>query len=163
MNKLVTSLVFMLSVFIANAQPQNQQTEINTLAQKVDSLEHELSYLNLNYELSMLKLSLNTSTNEMYAKTIAIQLDLYNRNFNSNLGDGYKNYYDACVYQKESFDDLLETKKKYFALKIMTYPYTENELKVLKASYLTVGTAYDTFKQTLDLLKISIDMYRELM
>ena len=50
MNKFLCSLVFVLSFSSVHAQSNDSQKEIQTLVQRVDSLEHELSYLKLTYE-----------------------------------------------------------------------------------------------------------------
>ena len=81
-----TLLVLVLSIFSVNAQSQNSQEKMQTLVQRVDSLEHELSYLKLSYELSTLNSDITLFSNEINIKTLEIQLDLYNRNFNSQLG-----------------------------------------------------------------------------
>ena len=86
MNKFLCSLVFVLSFSSVHAQSNDSQKEIQTLVQRVDSLEHELSYLKLTYELNTLNSDITMFANEVYTKSIAIQLDLYNRNFNSKLG-----------------------------------------------------------------------------
>lgn len=52
MNKFLCSLVFVLSFSSVHAQSNDSQKEIQTLVQRVDSLEHELSYLKLTYELN---------------------------------------------------------------------------------------------------------------
>ena len=82
MNKFLCSLVFVLSFSSVHAQSNDSQKEIQTLVQRVDSLEHELSYLKLTYELNTLNSDITMFANEVYTKSIAIQLDLYNRNFN---------------------------------------------------------------------------------
>ena len=60
-----TLLVLVLSIFSVNAQSQNSQEKMQTLVQRVDSLEHELSYLKLTYELSTLNSDMTLFTNEI--------------------------------------------------------------------------------------------------
>lgn len=161
MNRFLCSLVFVLSFFGAHAQSQSSLEEIQTLAQKVDSLEHELSYLRLTYELSSLNSDILMFKNEIYTKSVEIQLQLYNRNFNSELGDAYRRYYESCQYRKQSFTELIEAKKKFFILKVMTYPYTESELGMFKTSYSVINDAYDVLEDSMDFLKVTIDAYNE--
>ena len=59
-----TLLVLVLSIFSVNAQSQNSQEEMQTLVQRVDSLEHELSYLKLTYELNTLNSDMKLFLNE---------------------------------------------------------------------------------------------------
>ena len=163
MNKFLCFLVFVLSSFSVHAQSQDSREEIQILTQRVDSLEHELSYLKLTYELNTLNSDITIFANEVYTKSIAIQLDLYNQNFNSVLGDSYQRYYDSCQRKKQSMSELIEAKKTFFTLKVITYPYTESELKTLMASYNVINDAFDTLKSSMDVLKITIDTYNKLL
>lgn len=163
MNKIFCFLVFVLSIFSVHAQSQNSQEEIQILAQKVDSLEHELSYLKLTYELNTLNSDITMFANEVYAKSIAIQLDLYNRNFNSALGNSYQRYYEACESKKQSMSELVEAKKTLFTFKVITFPYTESELKTLMASYNVIDGLFNTLKTSMDVLKIALDAYNKFL
>ena len=160
MNKFLCLLVFMLSCISVHAQSQDSQEEMQTLVHRVDSLEHELSYLKLTYELNTLNSDITIFANEVYTKYIAIKLDLYNRNFSSKLGDSYQRYYESCQSKKQQISELIEAKKIWFTFKIITYPYSENELNTLKASYNVIDKAYDSLEISMDLLKIIIDAYR---
>ena len=101
--------------------------------------------------------------NEVYTKSIAIQLDLYNRNFNSKLGDAYQQYYETCQRKKQSISELIEAKKTLYLIKVITYPYSESELKTLKASYNVINDAYDSLGKSMELLEIVIDTYNKFL
>ena len=154
-----TLLVLVLSIFSVNAQSQNSQEKMQTLVQRVDSLEHELSYLKLSYELSTLNSDITLFSNEINIKTLEIQLDLYNRNFNSQLGYEYQRYYKACQEKKQSISKLIEAKKTLFVLKVITYPFSESEMNALKASYNVIDNAYESIESSMELLKIVVDAY----
>ena len=154
-------LVLVLSVFSVNAQSQDSQEVMQTLVQRVDSLEHELSYLRLTYELSTLNSDMTLFSNKMDTKSLEIQLNLYNRNFNSQLGYVYQQYYKACQDQKQSISELIEAKKTFFVLKVITYPFSEREMNTLKASYNLIDNAYELIGKSMDLLKIVIDAYNK--
>lgn len=163
MNKFLCSLVFVLSFSSVYAQSNDSQKEIQTLVQRVDFLEHELSYLRLTYELNTLNSDITMFANEVYTKSIAIQLDLYNRNFNSKLGDAYQQYYETCQRKKQSISELIEAKKTLYLIKVITYPYSESELKTLKASYNVINDAYDSLGKSMELLEIVIDTYNKFL
>lgn len=163
MRKFLFFLVCVLSSISIQAQSQDSQMEIHALVHRVDSLEHELSYLKLTYELYTLNSDITIFANEVYTKSIAIQLDLYNRNFNSKLGQSYQQYYESCLHKKQFIYRLIEVKKKFFTLKVITYPYTESELNTLMASYNVIDDSFDTLEHSMSILKITIDAYKELM
>ena len=161
MNKFLFFLAFVLISFSVHAQSQDPGEDIQKLVYKVDSLEHELSYLKLTYELSVLNSDMTMFTNGVNIKTIEIQLNLYNRIFNSQLGDMYQQYYEACQHRKQSISELIEVKKTFLGLKVLTYPYTENELNVLMQQHDQVNSAYETLERSMDLLKVTVDAYNE--
>ena len=151
MNKFLCSLVFVLSFSSVHAQSNDSQKEIQTLVQK------------LTYELNTLNSDITMFSNEVYTKSIAIQLDLYNRNFNSKLGDAYQQYYETCQRKKQSISELIEAKKTLYLIKVITYPYSESELKTLKASYNVINDAYDSLGKSMELLEIVIDTYNKFL
>lgn len=160
MNKFLCFLIFVLSFFSVHAQSQDSQEKVQILIQRVDSLEHELSYLKLTYELNMLNSDISIFTNEVYSKSIGIQLNLYTRNFDSRLYESYEDYYESCQSKKKSISELIEAKKELFALKVITYPYTKSELKTLMTSYNVINDAYNALEHSMNLLKITIDAYK---
>ena len=137
-------LVLVLSVFSVNAQSQDSQEVMQTLVQRVDSLEHELSYLKLTYELSTLNSDMTLFSNAMDIKSLEIQLNLYN-----------------SQDKKQSISELIEAKKTFFVLKVITYPFSESEMNTLKASYNVIDNAYESIGNSMDLLKIVIDAYNK--
>lgn len=156
-----TLLVLVLSVFSVNAQSQNSQEKMQTLVQRVDSLEHELSYLKLTYELSTLNSDMTLFSNAINIKSLDIQLNLYNRNFNSQLGYAYQRYYKSCQERKQSISELIEAKKTFFVLKVITYPFSESEMNTLKTSYNVIDNAYKSIETSMELLKIFVDAYNK--
>lgn len=160
---LIITIVIALSNIFAQAQSTGNQDESQSLIQRVDSLEHELSYLKLTYELSTLNSDIIMFSNEVYTKSISIQLDLYNQNFDRRLGEAYKRYYESCLHRQESFSELIEAKQTFFAVKVLTYPYTELELNTLMASYNVIKDAYNSLESSMNLLKLSIETYQKYM
>lgn len=159
MEKILCLIVFMLSCFTIHAQSQNQQEEIKALVQRVDSLEHELSYLKLSYDLNALNTNMSMFANEVSIKSTDIQMNIVNREFYPAYSDMYQRYYEACQDQKQSFSSLIESTKRYYFLKVMTYPYSKVELDALEAKYGVIDRAYKTLEGRMGLLKLIIDKY----
>lgn len=82
-------------------------------------------------------------------------------NFDYKLYKAYKDNYEATKDKLLSYQDLIETKKTYFWLKIITYPYTEVEKKLLLSSYMTIDKGYSQLESSLKLMKICLDMYKD--
>ena len=163
MRKFLFFFAFVLSFISIQAQSQNSKKEVEVLVQRVDSLEHELSYLQLTYKLYTLNSDITMFANEVSTRSIQLQLDLYNRNLTSKLGNVYQQYYEACLDKKQSILGLVESTKKFLTLKVITYPYTESERNVLMASFKAIDSAYATLERSMSVLKIAVDAYKELM
>lgn len=161
MNKILCTLLLVLSFFSINAQAQVSQEEMQALVQRVDSLEHELAYLKLSCNLSDLKNDISIFTNNINATQLAIQTNFYHRNFNSKLGNAYQRNYKASLIRKQSISYLIDTLKSYFNFNISTHTYTETELATLKACFGSINAAYDSLEEAMSLLKITIDTYNE--
>ena len=50
-----------------------------------------------------------------------------------------------------------------YLIKVITYPYSESELKTLKASYNVINDAYDSLGKSMELLEIVIDTYNKFL
>ena len=75
----------------------------------------------------------------------------------------YQQYYETCQRKKQSISELIEAKKTLYLIKVITYPYSESELKTLKASYNVINDAYDSLGKSMELLEIVIDTYNKFL
>ena len=147
MNKILCLLAFSLSFLSVHAQSHNSQNDVQTLIHRVDSLEHELSYLKLTYELNAIKSEITIFANEVSSTSNSIQINLNNRTFYKELGDMYQKYFESCQYRKQSISENIEANGKLLFLKIATYSYTESELKILKGYYNVINNSYDALEK----------------
>ena len=121
----------MLFAFSANAQSQDDKQQMQVLSQRVDSLAHELSYLKLTYEINELNSDLIQFKDDVSITALNVQLNLYNRNFDRELGRAYQENLKSCENQRKSFDNLVKAKKDMFAISIHTLQFTDIELNIL--------------------------------
>lgn len=144
-------------------QTSNADDQFSQLSQKVDSLEHELSYMKLSYALDALNNDITMFNNKVYTKAIEIQLNIYTGNFDASLSEAYQKCFKSFINHKQSLYELIEAKKTFFAIKVYTYQYSELELDTLLASYNVINSAYEELESSMNLLKIAIDAYTKLM
>ncbi len=162
-------IVVLLCTPIAYAQKEGSfsmvapadSTKEVSLTQRIDSLEHELSYVKLSYELYALNNDLAVFRSDIGITTSAIRLNICERNFDYKLYKSYKDNYETSKEQLLSFQELIETKKTYFWLKITIYPYSETEKNLLLASYMKIDKGYSALESSLKLMKVCLDMYKE--
>ena len=144
-------------------QTSNADDQFSQLSQKVDSLEHELSYMKLSYALDALNNAITIFNNKVYTKAIEIQLNIYTGNFDAKLSEAYKKYFDACINEKQSLNELIEAKKTFFVVKVYSYQFSELELDTLLANYNVINSVYEELESSMNLLRITIDAYTKLM
>ena len=164
MNKIIISFIFALSFFTAQAVSQNDKKDISTisLSQKVDSIEHELSYLKMSYELSSLNNDITMFVNEIYTKSLAIQLNIQSRCLDRRLTKSYTEFYDSCKNKQNSISELITAKKTFFYLKYITSDFSKEESNVLLKSIDVIDSAYDSLVSSMSLLKVSLETYNSL-
>lgn len=163
MNKFLLSLVFVLSLFTIQAHAQDSREELQSLIHKVDSLEHELAYLKLSYELDRLNSNLSTFAHELHLKYSDIQINVLYQIFNSELANAYNKYYEVCQEKQLSSLSLIESVKEVYILSILTHQFSEDELNSLKARYDLIGYSYDSVCKTMEMLKIATEMYNNVL
>ena len=163
MNKLMCLLAFALSLFSVHAQTQKTENVLPVLTEKVDSLEHELAFLRLDYEIKTLNYDITMFADEMDAKSSAISLNLYTGNFDYRLKNAYSQNFESCLAKKQSMSELVKSKKRYIYARIMTYPYSDAELDMLMGGYRIIDKAWDSLEKSMDLLKVTLDAYSDSM
>lgn len=159
MNKFLYSILLVFSSFSVYAQSKDSIGEIQTLVQRVDSLEHELSYLKLIYELKTLNSDIAMLKSEIDIKSNSIQLFIYNKNFDTELYEVFQEYYKTSKRQKEAYLELINATKESFTIRIIANHFTEKELNVLMSSYKIISLSYDSLESSIKTLKFIIETY----
>lgn len=159
MYRILCTFVSLCFLFPIHAQSQAQQVELQALVSRVDSLEHELLYLKLRGESSTLITDIRMLTSDTQKQCLEIQLNLYNKNYDSRLENSYHRYYEVCESQMKKLSELAELKRTYCNLMIMTRPFSEEEKKFLMAGHQMVGEAFKTLGKSMEYLKSCIDIY----
>lgn len=163
MNKYFIVFIFFLSFFSLTVSAQNSLVEAKTLEQRVDSLERQMSYLKLSYELDLLNLELEAFKTSASLEATGVKLDIAIKNFNRKMLRVSRMSYDSSIRRKKSLSNLIEVKKEYFIAMVMVNAYTESELNVLNGKYDIIDSHFDALEKSLDYLKIALDIYEEMM
>ena len=165
MNRVVFSVILTLFLFLfpiqAFSQDKKEEADIITLLQKVDSIEHELSYLKMSCDLKNLISDISLFATEVYSKYLSIELNISNRNFGRRLGAGYEKYYESCMNRKKTIDESIVSQKKLYMAKYYASYFSKIESDILFASCNVIDEGYNTLEQSMNLLKIAIETYNE--
>ena len=157
---------FIVSIFLLSfttisifSQSTNNPIDVGELVQRVDSLEHELSYQKLTSEINSLNFEIQIFTNNVQCYSNTIKIDLYTCNFNSELATSYKNFYESCVSRRQAMADLIETREIYLTALITKKSFSIDELSYLMKLYRIQKQGYNTLNESVNLLKLIIDEY----
>lgn len=159
MNRILILSALILSFLSIQAQSTNHQAELQALTLKVDSLDHELAYLKVTYELNLLSSDMTMLKNEIYSRAIAIKLDIRARDFNSKIDNMNQELYDSFKNQIDSFHKLADAKKEYFFAMTTKYSFSESELRILTMGCERINLQFDQLEKTMDLFKTVVDYY----
>lgn len=159
MYKLFFTLVFVLSFTSIHAQAQDPQVEINALTQRVDSLEHDLTYLELCNKLSELDSDIKILTNEVTIKALGIKIDLFHNNVSSKLGSVYPSLYEGYQSNAESTKELIIKTATYCILKASVSNFTPSEKDYLESKIDILNTHFKSLEGSLKVFKIVMDEY----
>lgn len=134
---------------------------MQALVQKVDSLEHDLSYLKLKSNLDKINSDIAIFINEVDIKSLEIRLFNSNNIFISKLSDMYQQYYQACQRKQQAYHENIEATKLLFEQQLTKYPYSESEMDVLNKSSNVIDMSYESLEAAINFLKSAIDTYKE--
>lgn len=160
MKKILLLLVFGLFLLSSQAQTQTQlENQVNQLQQKVDSLDHELSYLQLSFKLESFKTELTLFSHDLSILVLEIKANSYNGKLSYSTGELYKENYELQLLKKKAFDNYLKSIKGFFAEKIMSNSYTQTELEALFSDLNVIEKSFDSLDYALKLLKATLKDY----
>lgn len=157
---------FVVSIFLLSfttisifSQSTSNPIDVGELVQRVDSLEHELSYQKLTSEINSLNSEIQIFTNSVECYSNTIKINLYTSNFDSELATSYKNFYEVCVSKRQAIADLIETREIYLTALMTKKSFSIDELSYLMRIYRIQKQGYNTLDGAVNLLKLIIDEY----
>lgn len=159
MNRILIFSALILSFLSIQAQSPNSQAELQALTQKVDSLDHELAYLKVTYELNSLSSDMTMLKNEIYSRAIGIKLDIRAQDFDSRIDNMNQELYDSFKNQIDSFHKLADAKKEYFFAMTTKHSFSESELRILTMGRERINLQFDQLEKTMNLFKTVVDYY----
>ena len=100
--------------------------------------------------------------NEIYTKSLAIQLNIQSRCLDRMLTKSYTEFYDSCKNRQNSISELITAKKTFFILKYSTSDFSKEESNVLLSNYNNIDVVYNYLVNSMSLLKVSLETYNSL-
>lgn len=146
----------------SHAQSEKIETD-TTLVQRVDSLEHNLTYLKLICDINETITNIGIITNDIQIDALSLKLDIFYKNFNRKFIKSSIKGYEGNKSVIESLSGTIESQKEYAYIKLLTYSFTESERSLIKQKLEIMESSFKKLKIASDLLKTCIDAYLDLM
>ena len=137
--------------------PENR---IEILLQRVDSLEKELSFVKLAYELKILKNELDICANNINIKSNSILININSRTYLHSLYNAYKESYESCESLIQAYQVNIEIRKKNCWVHISKISSIK-QIMALKSSLDMIDKTYKSLKAALDYYKVCLDLYKD--
>lgn len=167
MKKIIFSLlllIFGLSVYAQQAECiQECRNDIQQLVQKVDSLEHQLTYLNLCYELDILHLNIQDSTNEIYSHSQSLQMNVVAHYYRKKELDSKTEYYQSFKYNYIKKQELFDALKEFYMVSKIANKFSDSEIRLLNMRIQLIENDFDVLKSNMYLFKTAIEGYADLI
>lgn len=161
MKKIFCLLLFVVSFTAVMAQSKNQQEEKPALEQRVDSLQHELSFLKAKYELEQLNSQMQMYSYGIDIKVNAIDIDRARKIFESRLATAFQSDYESFKGLTNALKERVDSTKLFTVLQLMKYSFSDSEVQALKYQINILDLSLDALEKHLDLYKISLDEYKK--
>lgn len=135
---------------------------IDSLAVKLDKLQHDYVLLYCNYELDRLTFLLKNVGVDANISTNSGLHYIYNGKFNMDLYIKLINSYDSEVGLLNSLKESYAIIKDVVLLKIISSNFSDTEIKLLKQQISTINDAIIFAESSLNTYKEIIDIYKEM-
>lgn len=163
MRILVFLFISIFSAISVQAQSQDLEKEMQIMVNRVDSLEHELAYLRLTYELDSRATKIQLFNGNVSNSSLSVQLNYYNRNIDSNYAKSSQELYESFLSGLLSERSVVNQLKLYSESMIASYHFSESELTLLAEYNNVLEKSLEQLEQSVKLLRISVDAYEDLV
>lgn len=158
MKKFLLSIILLFPLCITDIKSETHQEQIYNLSHKIESIEHELSYLKLTYELCTLINELNNLRLEVLISINDIQNDYYNRGYDKKMKNTYFKTYDSYKQRVKSMPELISLKKEYFNLMMLSKSFTTSEQELLHGYYNGIDLHFNALNDTIESMKTVLNI-----
>ena len=156
MKKFLFVFALLLSIFSFQAKSQDIKLELDSLNQKVDSLEHELLFLKLSYEITTINTDISLISNEVYNQFSDIKLAIYTGNYNKKSLSHDELMYEQYNKFKDQKNELLAMERLMISIYADDSTISQREFDILNGKCTSAKMSLDLLESNLELLNESI-------
>ncbi len=161
---LLMLIVSFVSYFAIETHAETtDDSQVDLLKAKVDSLSHEIAYLKLSNEISTLNTELKLYCYDIESSVKDMKMDIYHNSCEVSLYKSYKELYYAYDIDLESSKKLVEAKRVLFAFMLVNNDYTDSEQDVLLSSWKQTDALYHRAEVELNMMNDILDVYYKII
>lgn len=136
-------------------------SKVDLLQAQVDSLSHQVDYLNLIYEISTLNTDIKLFCHDIASDIMDMKMNIYHNDCRGDIYYSYKELYDAYIIDFKAFEDLIKAKQLLFVAMLVAKNYTDSEKDVLMKSLNMTDSIYHSAELQLNMMKDVLDIYHK--
>ena len=166
---LFTILLAFFGVINVNAQEidflqiKSDTISIESLAAKLDKLQHDYDYLKLDSELNRMQLKLEILANNIKNYSTDLEIDCYHYNgrYMNEICSSSSDNYNVSVKLLNSLKETITQLKAMVAIKIISSNFSEDEINLLNHNCNTLDLGVRLVEKALASYKITIDWFKD--
>lgn len=158
--------VFFFGAWSAYAQDVDsvqvqQPITLDSLAVQVGKMQHDLNYLQCEYELLKMEKYIQSLGNEVNIKANGVLIDVYNMRYDRELYNAFVESYDTYSAYYDSLIEKFASTKKYVIYKVLTSDFNDTEIEVLDAYIESINHSFSTAEAALRYFDVAIKAYKD--
>ena len=165
---LVTILLALFGVINVNAQEidslqiKSDTISIESLAARLDKLQHDYDFLYCKYELDRTEKELRLYASDITISANSLMIYLVDGTFNIDLYTSFKNRYDSVTETINAFIDNIVSLKRMISIKKASSGFSEMEILFLSKLDSVVDSQLGVTGSALEHFKTVLDSYKKL-
>lgn len=166
MKKVLILLVSIVCVWNTYAQDVDslqvqQPITLDSLAVQVGKMQHDLSYLQCEYELLKMEKYIQTLANEVNIKTNGLIIDVYHSRYDRELYSTFVESYDTYSAYYDSLKEKFNSTTRYVVYKVLSSDFSDTEVEVLDAYIESIKRSFSSAEAALRYFDVAIKAYKD--
>jgi hypothetical protein len=141
---------------------QSESISVDSLATKLDKLQHDYDFLYCKYELDRIVNELRLWASEITIASNSLSINLVDGGFSIDLYTSFKNRHDAAAEFISSYIDNIVSVKNVIRVKKASSSFSEMEILLLSNYNSVIDSLLGAAEAALEHFKVVLDSYKKL-
>ncbi|MBQ3203889.1 MAG: hypothetical protein IJB39_02785 [Alistipes sp.] len=141
----------------------SESVNVDSLSNRLYILQHNYDYLYCDYQLNRANNDALIFSNTVSIKSNELLINCYVENFDKDLYQGFKKYYDASVEYFDTLKDKIDSTKQIIDEKIDSSNFSSNEKVLLLTQIISLEMTIKQVESSLDYFGVILGIYEKRM